>query len=593
MFKGINTYGMLRNGTIAVLTMFGVAILFGEKNIMLAFPIALTSAVLGRQNFRVKTFDKTLGIIIIDLIIVTFAYISRLNLITGIVINFISIFLIMYTITNQYDPTFYKPFVMLYVFTQYAWVPLNQIPNRYLAVIFGVLIIVICNKAINEINEKSLLGKSISKSLSLIVESLRDILKGNYSKEKEVECTNIMRSLAYKIYVSRYRDYLTTNLGQIQFKIFMDIEHLNLFLRKIEEGYSHKDIAKEEIEELINLLEKIIEFSDGKIRVDNVVNETNRYVNKHIKEAKYGYEISVVLINLSKNITSLAYINKKDINKVYERWQRSYLDKTRYTFKEYFRRDSIRFKFAMRMAITLTLSLFVGELLGFYKIIWAIITIMSVIQPYYEETLKKTKDRVVGNTIAIVFTGVVINIMDNRYATIVILIASLYLLYGFKEYHKISLFAAIASICVASLSNNINELLVYRITYVIIGVLIVILANKFIYPYKLKDGIKQLEEKIERYNYMLVKEGELYLQDKGNIHIVRDIIIHLTLLNQKLYLRNLQYEDEEVDRFVDNNTFDAIEIGYAILMSYGKSRDFKKIKLEEISRLLKQKERYG
>ncbi|WP_243177655.1 FUSC family protein [Clostridium hominis] len=593
MFKGINTYGMLRNGTIAVLTMFGVAILFGEKNIMLAFPIALTSAVLGRQNFRVKTFDKTLGIIIIDLIIVTFAYISRLNLITGIVINFISIFLIMYTITNQYDPTFYKPFVMLYVFTQYAWVPLNQIPNRYLAVIFGVLIIVICNKAINEINEKSLLGKSISKSLSLIVESLRDILKGNYSKEKEVECTNIMRSLAYKIYVSRYRDYLTTNLGQIQFKIFMDIEHLNLFLRKIEEGYSHKDIAKEEIEELINLLEQIIEFSDGKIRVDNVVNETNRYVNKHIKEAKYGYEISVVLINLSKNITSLAYINKKDINKVYERWQRSYLDKTRYTFKEYFRRDSIRFKFAMRMAITLTLSLFVGELLGFYKIIWAIITIMSVIQPYYEETLKKTKDRVVGNTIAIVFTGVVINIMDNRYMTIVILIASLYLLYGFKEYHKISLFAAIASICVASLSNNINELLVYRITYVIIGVLIVILANKFIYPYKLKDGIKQLEEKIERYNYMLVKEGELYLQDKGNIHIVRDIIIHLTLLNQKLYLRNLQYEDEEVDRFVDNNTFDAIEIGYAILMSYGKSRDFKKVKLEEISRLLKQKERYG
>ncbi|MDU2673572.1 MAG: FUSC family protein [Clostridium sp.] len=593
MFKGINTYGMLRNGTIAVLTMFGVAILFGEKNIMLAFPIALTSAVLGRQNFRVKTFDKTLGIIIIDLIIVTFAYISRLNLITGIVINFISIFLIMYTITNQYDPTFYKPFVMLYVFTQYAWVPLNQIPNRYLAVIFGVLIIVICNKAINEINEKSLLGKSISKSLSLIVESLRDILKGNYSKEKEVECTNIMRSLAYKIYVSRYRDYLTTNLGQIQFKIFMDIEHLNLFLRKIEEGYSHKDIAKEEIEELINLLEQIIEFSDGKIRVDNVVNETNRYVNKHIKEAKYGYEISVVLINLSKNITSLAYINKKDINKVYERWQRSYLDKTGYTFKEYFRRDSIRFKFAMRMAITLTLSLFVGELLGFYKIIWAIITIMSVIQPYYEETLKKTKDRVVGNTIAIVFTGVVINIMDNRYVTIVILIASLYLLYGFKEYHKISLFAAIASICVASLSNNINELLVYRITYVIIGVLIVILANKFIYPYKLKDGIKQLEEKIERYNYMLVKEGELYLQDKGNIHIVRDIIIHLTLLNQKLYLRNLQYEDEEVDRFVDNNTFDAIEIGYAILMSYGKSRDFKKVKLEEISRLLKQKERYG
>ena len=585
MFKGINTYSMLKNGTIAVLTMFGVGILFGEKNIMLAFPIALTSAVLGRQNFKVKTFNKTIMIILMDLIIVTLAYISRLNIFIGIFINFISIFLIMYTITSPYDPTFYKPFIMLYAFTQYAWVPLNKMPARYLSVIFGVLVIVICNKIVNEINEKSLLGKSIYKALSLISEGLKDILEGNYTKKKELECTNIMRALAYKVYVSRYKDYLTTNLGQIQFKIFMDIEHLNLFLRKIEEGYSHKDITKREIEELISLLEQIKKFSNGNINVEQVVNETNRYVNKYIKEAKYGYEISVILINLSKNINSLNAVDRREINKVYEKWQRSYLDKTRYTFKEYFRKDSIRFKFAMRMAITLTLSLFIGEILGFYKIIWAIITIMSVIQPYYEDTLKKTKDRVVGNTIAIIFTGVAINLIDNKFVTIAILIASLYLLYAFKEYHKISLFAAIASISVSSLSNNINELLLYRIAYVIVGVLIVIIANKYIFPYKLQDGIRQLEEKVKRYNEMLLKEGKLYLQDEGDIHIVRDIIIHLTLMNQKLYLRNIQYGDENVDIFIDDNTYFAIEVGYSILMSYGKSKEFKEKKLEEISKL--------
>ena len=586
MFKGINTYGMIKNGTIAVLTMFGVRIFFGEKNMMIAFPIALTSAVLGRQNFKVKTFNKTIRILVIDLIIVTLAYLSRLNLVMGIFVNFVSIFLITYTITTPYDPTFYKPFIMLYVFTQYAWVPLSKMPSRYLAVIFGVLIIVICNKIVKEINEKSLLGKSISKSLSLISESLNDILKGDYSKEKELECTNVMRALAYKVYVSRYKDYLTTTLGQIQFKIFMDIEHLNLFLRKVKEGYSNNEISKKEIKDLINLLGKVKDFSDGKIDVDQVVNQTNRYVNRYIKEAKYGYEISVILINLSKNINSLNSLDKKDINKVYEKWQRSYLDKRRYTFKEYFRKDSIRFKFAMRMAITLTLSLLIGEFLGFYKVIWAIITIMSVIQPYYEETLKKTKDRVVGNTLAIIFTGIVINIIDNKFVTIAILVASLYLLYAFKEYHKISLFAAIASISVAALSNNINELLIYRISYVIIGVLIVMIANKFVYPYKLKDGIRQLEEKISRYNEMLIREGKLYLQDKGDIHIVRDIIIHLTLMNQKLYLRNLQYGDEEVDRFIDDNTYLAIEIGYSILMSYGKSEEFKKIKLKEIDNLL-------
>lgn len=589
MFKNINTYGMLKNGTIAVFTMFGIGILFGQNNIMISFPIALTAAVLGRQNFNVKTFNKTINIILINLIIVTFAYISRLNLLTGIFINFITIFFIIYTITTAYDPTFYKPFIMLYIFTQYAWVPLNEMPKRYLAVIFGMFIIIICNKIVSDVNEKSILGKSVYKSLSLISESLNDILKGNYTKEKELECTEIMRSLAYKVYVSRYRNYLTTNLGKIQFKIFMDIEHLNLFLRKIRDGYANNDVSNEEIEDLINLLENIKMFSSNKISLDEVVNEANRYVNRYIQKTRYGYEISVILINLSKNINSLNSVKMGDNNKVYEKWQRSYFDKTTYTFKEYLKSDSIRFKFAMRMAITLTLSLIIGELLGFYKIIWAIITIMSVLQPYYEETLKKTKERVVGNMMAIIFTGIAINIIDNKFLTIAILIASLYLLYGFKEYNKISLFSAIASISVASLSSNINELLVYRIIYVIIGILIAIIANKYIYPYKLKDGIGQLKEKINKYNDILIKSGKLYLKDKGDINIIRDIIIHLTLMNQKLYLRNLQYGDKEVERFVDDNTYFAIEVGYSLLMSYGKSKEFKKMKLKEIIELSKEK----
>ena len=65
----VNVYSMLKNGTVAVITMFGVWILFGVKNIMIAFPIALTSTVLGRQNFYVKTFYKVIWLIILDMLI--------------------------------------------------------------------------------------------------------------------------------------------------------------------------------------------------------------------------------------------------------------------------------------------------------------------------------------------------------------------------------------------------------------------------------------------------------------------------------------------------------------------------------------------
>ena len=60
-------------------------------------------------------------------------------------------------------------------------------------------------------------------------------------------------------------------------------------------------------------------------------------------------------------------------------------------------------------------------------------------------------------------------------------------------------------------------------------------------------------------------------------------------MNQKLYLRNLQYGDEEVDKFIDENTKFTVEIGYSILMSYGKSEEFKKRKLKEIDIMIEKR----
>ena len=91
---------------------------------------------------------------------------------------------------------------------------------------------------------------------------------------------------------------------------------------------------------------------------------------------------------------------------------------------------------------------------------------MSIMQPYYEDTITKARDRIKGNILAILITGIIINMVDNKFITILILICSLYLLYGFKEYYKISLFAAVASICVSSLTENINVLIFLRIIYV-------------------------------------------------------------------------------------------------------------------------------
>ena len=564
----VNVYSMLKNGTVAVITMFGVWILFGVKNIMIAFPIALTSTVLGRQNFYVKTFYKVIWLIILDMLIVVTSFISSLNLYTGIIINFISIFLIMYSIISQYDLTFYKPFIMLYIFTQYSTVSFSELPERLYSVLFGVAVIVLAS-FIKKINEKSVLGSSIVVYINMLKEQVKNIRENHYSDVLKNKCTGKMRELTYKVYISRHRKYLTTNIGIIQFNLLINLEYLNLLLKDIA---TEKNIKEKELADIELLLDNFEKYTSGNIDVVDLKEKVEYFINDNINKSEIFELIGNIFMEVYKNLKRLAEMNKREINKVYKQWQRSDLDTFKNVFKEYFNVNSIRFKFAIRMAITLTIALLVGEFLGFYKIIWAIITIMSIMQPYYEDTITKARDRVKGNILAILVTGILINIVDNKLITILILIGALYLLYGFKEYYKISLFAAVASICVSSLTENINVLIFLRIIYVIAGVILVLIANKIIFPYRLKDGVRQLVKKIRRYNEYLMEDSKDYLNNNKNINNIRDVIIHLMLLMQKLNLRNMQYGDEEINRFIEMNNYYLIKISYETLFCFHSNR---------------------
>ncbi|MDU6296740.1 FUSC family protein [Clostridium celatum] len=566
----INTRGMVINGSVALIIVVIIAKFLGEKNIMLAIPLALTSAVLGRQNLYVKPVNKMFKFIIIDIIIVICAFIASLNMWSGIIVDLLSIFLIIYMMVSPYDLTFYKPFLMLYIFSQYSKISILELPSRIMVIVIGLVVILVVNY-IKKINEKDILGNSIRKSMNLIKEQLENISKESYDNKLEEKCSIIMRGLAYRIYITRYRKYFTTKLGTIQFNLYMNIEYLNLYLKEIQVKFARENINEDYLKNIRLQIDNIIEICS-----ENKVENNEKTIDDTYYEYKYCNKDLDFLQNIIKeiflNIKRLKNINIKDINKIYKEWERDDFDKTSKVFKEYLRVDSIRFKFAMRMAVVLTIALFSAEVLGFYKIIWAVITVMSVMQPYYEDTIKKTKDRIIGNVVAIIFTGVIINIINTKYFTITILVISTYLLFAFKDYSKISLFAAISSICLSSLSESINILIFYRVIYVIVGLIIVLIANKFIFPYRLKDGLVQLKEKIIRYDNYFIESIKENLVHKNKENRIRDLIVHITLLNEKLYLRNLQCKDKKINEFINLNNNFIVKIGYDMLINDNKNK---------------------
>ena len=318
----MNVTSMIRNGTVAVITMMGVGILFGVKNIMIAFPIALTSTVIGRQNFYVKPFSRIGRILILDLLIVFVAFLSSLNIWSGIFIDLIAIFLIIYIVSSPYDATFYKPFIMLYVFTQYAKVTIYELPNRLLSVVFGAIVIII-GTYIKRGNAKIIFGNSVNFALKSIKTQVENILENNFDYSLTKKCSKIMMDLVYKVYTTRHKGYLTTNLGTIQFKLYLDIEYINTCLSRIFYEYKDNKISKYQMSDLLLLIELIINYSVDKGNICDLIYINNSITEKNKNASQLYKEIIFAITSIIESIKDLEKLKDNDINKIYKKWERA------------------------------------------------------------------------------------------------------------------------------------------------------------------------------------------------------------------------------------------------------------------------------
>lgn len=561
----IDVPDMLIKGTVTFIMSFLVGSLFGKSNMMIAFVISLGANTFETQNLRVETVRKILKLVLIDTLIVCLACIASQNRWWGIPINIISLFSLIYYMVSPYEQMAYKTFVLLYVFAQYARIQPDELIRRILLVIF-VLLVVLATTFIKQHRNKALLEPYIGKGWETINEQLKCILKGRYDEELSNTCSYYMNEVAHSIYLTGYRRYLTTHIGKIQFQFYMNISYFNILLNQLQREYSRGRYDKNALKELIGITEVIDSYFKRQITRENVIKVLGQFWEKHSTANGFEEEITDMIHGVYSNFVELNTLDYKKRNKLYNGWQRSDLDDIQNRVKQSCHPKSIGFNFAVRMALIITISLFLAELLGFYKMIWAIIPIISITTPYYEDTLKKKQDRIRSNVLAAVVVGIVINIMGTWWINLILVISGYYLIYAFKDYYRISFFLTIVSMSLSAFGAGINNLVFYRIIYVIIGATVAELSARIV-PYKIEDGIKELIREIDKLNEILERQSIASLEGKENKHAIRDAIIHSAIICQKLYMKNKSYKNEKVENIINLNTEFTIRLGHKLLQN--------------------------
>ncbi|WP_194190125.1 FUSC family protein [Clostridium chrysemydis] len=562
----LNVNSMIKYGSIAFFSMLFIVLLFGENYAMLAFPITLTSIALSFENLNVKPFKKYISLIILDILIISLSFLASLNIYFGVFINFSSIFLIAYFFTARFNPKIYKPFIMLYVFTSFYPKDFDSLKLRYLSVIFCVTLIFLYLKLYESKTKVSFLKEVLVSSLKILSSQANSLLISTFDNSLYKNHINITSSNIYKVYKTKSKKHTVTVLGNIRYEIALSLEIINIFLK--ENHFLIRSIDPKLLYDLKNTFIEILKSLNTKKDLNYIISILELFISRY-KSANYK-TLTESLTIIKSNILTLRNLDYSLLKLEYSEWKTSEMFSLKFYTKENLKLSNIRFNFALRIGLTLTLTLFLSNIVSFYKFLWTSITIMSVMQPYYEDTLVKGKERALSNIIGILIILILLTLFQNKIFTIFILIISLFLAYGFKEYNKLSFFTAISSLSIASLNTNLKLITVNRLIFVILGIVIVYISNKFLFPYNLFKGIKSLTLKI--LNYDLTILNEISNIDE-NFSKVRNYILYNLLSLEKLTQRATSYKMNNLNTFVTLNKELMHKIGFKSITLKYKSKN--------------------
>lgn len=143
--------------------------------------------------------------------------------------------------------------------------------------------------------------------------------------------------------------------------------------------------------------------------------------------------------------------------------------------------NSLQFNFALRMAIGLTIAMFIGVTFDFSKSMWISITVMSLTQPHYYQTKERIKQRIVGTMIGSILFLVLFEFLVPPKSSYLVLLIISYVYTFIKKYPMQIIFVTLNSLGAAMLLFDTFVSIPMRITFVLVGAVIAFMVNKIIY----------------------------------------------------------------------------------------------------------------
>lgn len=523
----------------------GFGALFGMENILIGVSTITAMLMLLERDMTSHPIGNTMKFIALNLFIGIAAYLTGFNVWLAVPINFIVMFVISYSLLFNLKNALYFPFSLQYLFVLAMPVAAEAMPLRLASLVFGALAIM----GVQMIANRNRVGKSGSKKVQAIsqalIEKIRLLQKGEPQEDISAQITTDISGLRSIIYDKREENYYLTEEGRLKLNISVALEKINSLLDDV----SHEEMDQELLEDIIQNLELAADSIYSKDAMTSLEESYNTMLQKY--KAEHNHKLIVLgMLNhigfLQQNLKELTSLGKgqgnvvKRLENIPKKFQKLTIsEKKSHT-------NSIKVSYAVRMAIGIAIAGFITDFFELEEGRWMMFTVLSVIIPLYEQSKKKMRDRIFATVVGAIAVSLSFMVFHSMTARTIIVMFAGYLMSYVKVYRYSTIlvtFSAIGS--VALVTGATQVLTLERILFVIAGVILALLINKFILPYKLEDANTDLWAMYDDTVHEMIVEVDAQVKGGGNEGAIKNLLLIANMIEDRVKLNNQGATSEE------------------------------------------------
>ena len=537
---------------ISVIFVYMSIVYLGRDNLMVGITGIFLLIAIINKDFSRNPLRAILKISFLTAFIAFIPYLVNLNIYSGLIINFLAVFTIIYVVVYTLNKTIYFPFLFGYTLLLTTNVGGRDLCKRIIAIVITGIVAVIFQIVFSKITfKKNEKNKMLIEIIETFLKNINDLKVGNFNFKNKEKLKELSTYWSRDILEKRNNSFYLKDNENIKLNLIAAIEKLDRVLEEISQMLENNKEYIKFIEDLGVCLENLKLFLQTETRVVNlslsIKKLNNDYESIKIKDIKI-YE-AIEALNIIDGLTSeLLEIGKKDYIEI--KFGMKEIKEIKNLLWADFNKNSVRFIFAFRTAILISVSYFVIECLHLELGKWMMFTIASVSQPYNDTVWGRAKGRILGTLVGVIIYLPLSYIVTSVEYRIIIIAIAVYFMISFKKYsYSMSMLTVLFLGVVTINIPNIFSFAEDRVLFVALGVVIVLLGNRFILPYSLKKETIILIDKYYNCCTEILDKTLLLYKKSGVREEIRNLIIIAKGIENKILLNNTDIDSDTIREF--------------------------------------------